>query len=255
MADECYKVLLWVVVLSTVFSGLAYAQEFEIKGYVNDYAGVISAAEEAELSAILSGLDKSGKAQAAVVTLNSLNGRDIEGFSYELAEGVLGDKEKNNGLLLVVAVEDRLYRFEVGRGLEPIIPDVAASRIARDYLVPDFRNQEYGRGIINAFTRIDDMIEQGEPYAEQDLDREYNGYIIMVIVFIAALAIIFAAVKSSNTPKNNKRQRDAEDFFTAAYLAGMMFRNSGRRGGGSGGGGFGGFGGGSFGGGGASGGR
>jgi len=104
-----------------------------IEGYVNDYANILSS-ESSEIESILKSLHTQGSAEFAIVTINSLEGRDIDGYAFELAEGKLGDKEKNNGLLLLVSLEDRKYRFEVGRGLEPVLPDIIVGRIGRIFL-------------------------------------------------------------------------------------------------------------------------
>lgn len=226
----------------------------EIKGFVNDYANVLSPEQEAELEGILNSLYEAKLAEYAVVTINSLEGRDIEGYAYELAEGNLGEEGKNNGLLLLVAVDDRKYRFEVGRGLEPVLPDITAGRIGRQYLVPNFRNEDYGLGVIEASKAVKAIIAEDTNSTYYNTDRSLGeelervqtlfhiGFIIVIILLIA-----FATWQTGR----RKKRGDDSDYFLAAWALGNILSNKGK-GGFSGG--FGGFGGGSFGGGGASGG-
>ncbi len=218
------------------------ALEGEIKTYVNDYAEILDAAQEQEISSKLAALQQQGLAEVAIVTIPSLEGRDIDGYALELAQGNLGDSEKNNGLLLLIAVEDRKYRFEVGRGLEPIFNDAKIGRIGRTYLVPAFKEEKYGEGIIAATQAIEQelhdptALEQSEPISP-----------IKALAFVFITLSIFASVFGFIARKVSRRWQN-NDYFVAALAAASMFN---RRGGS---GGFGGFGGGGFGGGGAGGG-
>ena len=220
----------------------------EIKGYVNDHAGILDEDSKAELGQLAKTLQESGTAEYAIVTVKNLEGRDIEGYAYELAEGVLGDKEKNNGLLLLVALEDQKYRFEVGRGLEPVLPDIIMGRIGREYLVENFRAGDYGKGILEASRAIQARVmdEKESEYYVQDIDPKIVK-IIVIFILIAIILIIITIFAIISALKGNHK---SDDYFVAAIMAGSLM---GRGGGGSIGG-FGGFGGGSFGGGGASGG-
>lgn len=227
----------------------AVSAQVKIKGFVNDYAGIIDPAQEAQLNSILKGLYDSGAAEYAIVTVNSLEGSDIESYSWNIAEGNLGDKEKNNGLLLLVALEERKYRFEVGRGIEPILNDAKVGRIGRMYLVPYFQQGDYGTGIVEASKAIQSIMI-GDVESEYYVDEGVDDYIVfefilslIIFVFIFLLPIIIAILK---------RRKFKNKYFDAAAGAIILFGGRGRSGGI--GGGFGGFGGGSFGGGGASGG-
>ncbi|MBN2368031.1 TPM domain-containing protein [Candidatus Woesearchaeota archaeon] len=244
--------LLFLILLMPV----CFSQEVKITGFINDYANILSSQDKAEIEPILKEIYDSGKAEYAVVTIDSLDGRDIEGYSYELAEGNLGDTEKNNGLLLLVAVQDRQYRFEVGRGLEPELPDIIAGRIGRDYLVPNFREGDYAKGIKEASMAVKDVL-LGNTESEYYVDKEEEIPDEAIIFFIGSTLInimilvgIFIFIFNLRSKKTGKR--DHGEYFTAAWILSQMMK--GGRGGFSGGG-FsgGGFGGGHFGGGGASG--
>lgn len=133
-------------------------------GDVNDFAGVLSPAEKDALEARCRLLRERTGAQLAVVTLKSLRGGQIDDFTNKLfARWGIGQKDKKNGLLLLVAMEEHKSRIEVGYGLEPIIPDVLAGRILDHQLRPKFRQQQYAAGLSAAVTALCELIEKGEP--------------------------------------------------------------------------------------------
>lgn len=248
------------LILLILLLPLVYAQNYEIKGYVNDYADILTSAQESEISAILKQIHESGIAEYAIVIIDTLEGQPIDDYAYNLAEGKLGDTERNNGILLLIAVTDREYDFEVGRGLEPVIPDIIAGRIGRNYLTPNFREENYAKGIKEASLAVRDVLlenTESEYYVQtttqsNDITNFYPFFIILIFILVWILPIIFALGRSKKEYKKKHRRRDS-DLFMAAWIIGNMMKGGGGRGG-FGGGGFGGFGGGSFGGGGASGG-
>jgi uncharacterized protein len=121
------------------------------QSYVVDLADVINADVEAQLNAYLRELDQKSTAQVLILTVKSLDGEDISGFSLRMAEQWKpGQKGKNNGVLMTVAVTDRKYRIEVGYGLEPLLPDSFVGTLGREQMVPYFRKGDFGTGIQNA---------------------------------------------------------------------------------------------------------
>ena len=222
------------------------AQEVKIKTFVNDFAEIISPEEEIELNSILTNLYEKDIAEFAVVTIVSLEGKDIESYSLNLAQEVLGD-ENNNGLLLLVSLEDKKYRFEVGRGLEATLNDAKVGRIGREILVENFRNEEYGKGIVEATKTISGILAGEIEYSEESSTSSTISS-VAIILFIYFVFIMFSII--INTIRKKKKD---DDYYNSA-LGGAILLGSLGRGGRGGSGGFGGFGGGSFGGGGASGG-
>jgi len=222
-------------------------------GRVVDLAGVIDDSTEARLSALLRDLEDKTTVQMAILTVNSLAGEDINTFSLRVAEQwQLGQKGKDNGLLLTVAVRDRKYRFEVGYGLEEILPDSLVGSIGRQALVPYFKQRRYSEGIFTATAEIIRILADhygvsitGLPPKQVRRQNRSDGLIFSLI----ALAIFLLMLR-------NRRRRSGRG--GRGGPAGMIFFPGGGWGGGGGfsGGGFGGFsgGGGGFGGGGASGG-
>lgn len=143
---------LWVLVfgLSTGFAFRpAVAQTLpRPTRYVEDRAGVLDPVTENRLLGYLQELEQKTTAQFIVLTVPTTDGVPIEQFALRLAERwKLGQKGKDNGLLLVVAVKDRKYRFETGYGLEGPLPDSFLGSVGRNNFVPHFRRGDYSKGI------------------------------------------------------------------------------------------------------------
>ena len=232
-------------------------EEIQLHGFVNDYAGVIDAGSQTQINAMLQEIYNNDTAQISVVTVHNLNGQDIEGFAHQVAEGKLGTSGKDNGLLLLISVEDRQWRFEVGRGLEPWLNDAKVGRIGRVYLVPALKEGNYGKGVLNSLEEIkkefDSVPEDSQgatSWETASTNFAVRSGILSLIVFGMWAGMYFLMRwilgKASKKSKSFYRNRG----FFAGYMASNMMRG-GFKGGGGFSGGFGGFGGGSFGGGGA----
>lgn len=120
--------------------------------YVNDYANILSSEVEEyilEKSVALNNVDGT---QIVVVTVPNLDGMDLESYANTLFnEFGIGDREKNNGLLLLLALEEREFRVEVGYGLEGILPDGKTGRFQDDYIIPYLKNNDWDNGIKNGY--------------------------------------------------------------------------------------------------------
>ncbi|MFB3132547.1 MAG: YgcG family protein, partial [Rhodothermales bacterium] len=132
---------------------------------ITDQADLLSAQTEQTLTTLLAAHEEATTNQVVVLTVPSLQGIPIENFALQVAEATgLGTAEKDNGVLLVVAVEDRKVRIEVGYGLEGVLPDVIASRIIREQIVPHFRDGAYERGIeLGVLAVLKRLESQAEP--------------------------------------------------------------------------------------------
>lgn len=123
--------------------------------YVLDEAGVLSEAAEYKIQALSSQLAAKTNAQVVVVTVRSLQGEPIEEYALTLLrQWGIGGKQENNGLLILVAVDDRRARIEVGYGLEGVLPDAKTGRIQDEHMLPFFKKGEYEQGILNGYTAI-----------------------------------------------------------------------------------------------------
>src|SRR6516164_11458830 len=120
------------------------------QGYVSDFAGVIDVNSRQQLENFCTIVERSTGAQIALVTIPSLEGEPIEDVANTIyrAWGV-GQKGKNEGILLLLAIGDRRSRLEVGYGLEPILPDGLAGSILRE-MRPALRQKQYGEGMMAA---------------------------------------------------------------------------------------------------------
>jgi len=129
-------------------------------GYVNDFAGALDAATVAQLTNICRQIDEKAHAQIAVVTIKSLDGDDIDDYAVNLfKQWGIGPKSNDHGVLILVAVEDRRYRTEVGYGLEPILPDGKVGGFGRE-AVPYFKQNDYSGAITLMTTRVANVIAQ-----------------------------------------------------------------------------------------------
>jgi uncharacterized protein len=130
---------------------------------VTDLANVISSDVKTQLDALLQELEQKTTAQVLVLTVQSLDGQSIEEFAFNTKEKwKLGQKGKDNGVLIAVAVKDHKYRLEIGYGLESVLPDSLVGTIGREYLVPYFRKGDYSTGIANATAAIIQTIARHE---------------------------------------------------------------------------------------------
>lgn len=128
----------------------AYVSPGSPKGYVNDYADILSVSEKSDLEQQLVAFEKTSAVQIAVVTVKNLSGDYIENYAAQLfKEWGVGGKEKDSGVLFLVAVEDRKVRLEVGYGLEGALTDGEAGAIIRNEITPFFKQGKYFEGITN----------------------------------------------------------------------------------------------------------
>lgn len=127
------------------------------RGYVNDYANMISPQMESKLERALQSFDLSDSTQIAILTLDSLEGDSLEDFSIRTVDKwKIGQKGKDNGVLLLVFKKDRKIRIEVGRGLEGVLTDLLAGRIIDGVISPEFKARRFDEGFANGIVAIVD---------------------------------------------------------------------------------------------------
>lgn len=132
--------------------------------YVVDLAGIITDDTEYRLNGYLQELEQKTTVQFIILTIKSLEGESLEDFSITTAHDTwrLGQEGRDNGLLLVVSLEDKKYRIEVGYGLEGLLPDSLVGSIGRRFLVPYFQKGDYSTGIYMASLAIINEIASSE---------------------------------------------------------------------------------------------
>ena len=144
-------------------SSVAWAQDQpnfpNLTGRVTDQASLLNNEQKAELDQKLAAHEAATSNQIVVVTVKSLEGLDIADYALKLGrKWGIGTEDKDNGVLLVVAPNERKVRIEVGYGLEGALPDGLAGTIVRNNILPSFRESEYPKGISNGVTAIEEAI-------------------------------------------------------------------------------------------------
>lgn len=222
---------------------------------VNDAANVLSPEQVEILEHKLVALDDSSSNQIAVVLIKTLGDYAIEDYAVKLfREWGIGNKKTNNGVLIIAAIDDRKVWIEVGYGLEGAIPDVTASSIYRNEIVPSFKEQNYYRGIDNAINALTKAAVGEYKIKKEKKGKGGGGGSILIVVFL--LFVIIMVLGRSGRGGGGMGGGRAGFGNIAEVLILSSLLNGGRGSGGGwggsgGGGGFGGFGGGSSGGGGA----
>ena len=166
--------MVFVCVLITGLAGESFAQETAYpspRGYVNDYAGILSAQTTQDIDTICKQVQSKTTAQIALVIVNTTEPLEIEQYAVELFQKWgIGQKDKDNGLLLLVAINDRKVRIETGYGLEGAMPDAIASNIIYGTIIPEFKQAQYEKGMLLGIILIADLIAK-EYNVSLDLDE------------------------------------------------------------------------------------
>lgn len=251
---------------------MAFGQEFPAKPstLVNDYTNTLTSDQKAQLEQKLVAFDDSTSVQVAVVMMQSTGDYDINEYAALLGRkwGV-GQKDKNNGVVVLVALKDHKMSIQTGYGSEGMLPDAITHQIIENDMKPSFKQGDFFGGLDKA---IDDIISYNKGEYKNANQRNPNkvkqddngGAVGFVIIIVIVILIAIFRRRGGGGGNIIGRRGSASPFWW--FLAGSMMnggnRGSGWSGGGgsswgggssSGGGGFGGFGGGSFGGGGSSG--
>jgi uncharacterized protein len=239
-----------------------------LTGRIVDEAALLTGDDKRALEAELKALEAKSTDQLVVYTTRSLQGYPIEDFGYQLGRAwAIGQKDKNNGVILIVAPSDRKVRIEVGRGLEPQLTDLMTKLIIENAILPAFRRNDFAGGIKAGVRDIRDVLLGDEEEVKQRAkggaqrspggDSSFPLLILFLFILIAVAMVWMQARQNANMSPAARaaaaRRRTASS--ATPWAAGGWGGSSGGWSGGSGGGGGGGFsgGGGDFGGGGSSG--
>ena len=213
-----------------------------VRGHVNDYAGLLSPATRQDVERFLADFRRSDSTQIAVLTIPSLEGEDLEGYSVRVAQSWgIGQKGTDNGALLLIAKQERAVRIEVGYGLEDRLTDLLAGRIVDQEIVPRFKTGDFDGGVKAGVKAMVDAVRgayKGDPATRKKPQRFPAEALLWLLFLGPGLLRMFVG--------GSQRRGRRGGFYVGGGGFGGGF-------GGGGGGGFGGFGGGGFGGGGASG--
>ncbi|MBU1097354.1 MAG: TPM domain-containing protein [Bacteroidetes bacterium] len=235
------------VFILSLFGIVLFAQPKieKIRNYAQDYSNTLNRSELTELNRELQSIDEETSNQIIFLMIPSLEGYPIEMLANEIAEeNGIGRKGRDNGVLFLIAMNDKKIRIEVGYGLEGSLPDALASSIIRNEVAPYFKSAEYFQGIQSGITAINAATkgEYSNENKKKENDKDGVGFPFIYIIIFILIAIFGRGGRGGG--------------LGTLLLLGALGGGRSRGGSFGGGGGFGGFsgGGGSFGGGGSSGG-
>jgi len=228
-----------------------------LEGRVTDKAGIFPSKQLRELENSLATLESRTSIQMAVLTIPSLKGDDLEEFSIRTVDKwKLGQEGKDNGILLLLAVEDRKVRLEVGYGLESLLTDAKSGFIVREIMIPHFSRGNFADGVEAGVSAVAGVVSGDSDISVEEVSRSQqsersSGRTIPFNLIV----ILFIIVFNSFGRMGRRRRGGLFNLLLLNSLLGSSRRSGGSFGGGGFGGGGGGFsgGGGGFGGGGASG--
>jgi uncharacterized protein len=255
---RAFAVLVACAILLVATGALAALTFPKLTGRVVDDAGILDATTRQAIDGKLAAVEAKSGDQIVVVTLSSLQGTSIEDFGYQLGRAWgIGEKQRNNGVLLIVAPNEHKVRIEVGYGLEGALTDAVTSLIIRNAILPRFRANDVAGGISRG---VDDIIQvvsgDAEEFQRRAAQRPDAGSVIDVgtIVFLVFVVIIIVMMlrNGGGTSGRGRRGGTSGPVFIPSGGSWSSGSSGGGFDGGGGGGGFSG-GGGSFGGGGSSG--
>lgn len=186
-------VLAWLALLTPVL----HAQDFpKLTGRVVDAANLLDPAQEIALDARLESLEKQSQRQLVVVTIPDLKGQDIADYGFRLGDHWgIGDKNRDDGALLIVAPQERKVRIEVGYGLEGVMTDALSSRIIRNEIIPYFRKNDFPGGINAGADAIIKLLllppEEARALARQAEQSEKKSANNEAVIFLIMFGLFF----------------------------------------------------------------
>lgn len=184
-----YSFIFFLIFGSSIFS---QPQIPKLKMWATDLTNTLNKSELNELNRRLKTYQDTTSNQVLVLMIPSLEGYPIEMLAEEIAtQNKIGTEKNDNGILLLIAKDDRELRIEVGYGLEGAVPDAIASSIIRNIIRPNFRNDDYYQGISEGVNAIISAI--GGEYTAYESDED-SGF--PFIIFVIILIVIFLFLKS-----------------------------------------------------------
>lgn len=190
-----YNLLLFLLILS--LSSSAHALDVpKLQGYVNDYAVMISPSAQAELENELKTFEQTDSTQIVILTIPSLEGEVIEDFSIKVADSwKIGQAGKDNGIIFIVAKQDRKMRIEAGRGLEGKLTDLMAGRIIDLVVKPRFKRGDFDGGFIAGVSALIDTT-RGEFKADgnhRPQKHERSSQILTFLIFGGIILLVLGS--------------------------------------------------------------
>jgi len=176
----------------------------ELTGRVNDTAKLMSSREKQEAEDYLKQIEEKTGSQVVILTIKNLQGESLEDYSLKVAEKWgIGRKGSDNGVLLLVSYDDRAIRLEVGYGLEGCLTDTKCGLIIRTIIIPEFKEGDYGEGILKGVKAVGGIIE-GDADTENNLkqaeaaaqDEGIAGAFFAMIFILVWFLMVFSVIVS-----------------------------------------------------------
>jgi len=196
-----------LLLTSTLILAVAFPQPTPFK-YINDYVGIIDQGHIQKIVNLGKELEDKTGAQVTAVIVNTLDGMSVEDYAVELfRKWGIGQKGKDNGVLLLVAVDDHVMRIEVGYGLEGAIPDGKAGRIRDEYILPYFKEDNYADGVYYGYLALANEVAKEYnitlsfdvsaelPETDDTLKNLENIIVIAFVVTIIVLILIGTSLR------------------------------------------------------------
>lgn len=201
-------------------------------GFVTDQANIFSEAEEASLEAKVQLIEDKTTAEVGILTVPTTEGEDIASLAFEVGNtwGV-GKKENDNGLVILIAVDDRAWFMAAGYGLEGALPDAITKRIAENQFPTYFREGQYAEGVLAALGDIEGYLKndpsvvaqyQAETYEESQSRTVKEVVIFELLLFLSFIKLVWIA------PQKKRKGRIVASLITNAIMLaiGLMFTSA-----------------------------
>jgi uncharacterized protein len=183
-----------IILMLILLPHLAFSLEVpQLRGRVNDYANMLSPATAERLEQALAAFENSDSTQIVVLTVNSLEGENLEEYSIKVAEAWrIGQTKLDNGAILLIAKQEHKIRIEVGRGLEGVLTDLTSGRIIRGDIAPYFKKNDYDTGITAGVASIMQVV-RGEYQAQpRDLKQgKKSAEPVFTLLVFLLVAVVF----------------------------------------------------------------
>lgn len=171
--------------------------------YVSNPDKILDEATVSQIDTVLASLEKNTSAQVAVVVVSSIGEEDIFEFAQKLfTTWAIGNREKDNGLLVLLVEDKHTVRFHTGYGLEGVLPDITCKRIQRDHMVPEFKKGNYNAGMLAGIQEVSKIISDPAYASEVKEDKkddvsDFTGFVIFFSIFVAPAILIVFVVKAT----------------------------------------------------------
>lgn len=193
---------IFIILSIFLFSLAAFAGEVNFPsptGFVNDYAGVLTADQKQSLEQISQSLKQTNGAELAIAIVDSVEPLDSKLYAVKLFEKwKIGEKGKDNGVLVLLAMKERRIEIEVGYGLEGVLPDALAGQILDDYAVPSFKEGKMGEGVIATAKAVASVVskEENAPKLHAKTAETNDGqelFFVFILIGVILIGILGAA--------------------------------------------------------------